>query len=496
MYNFIKEDFWSLIQEEIGFVPTHVQNILKFEGLTASSAFGSLSRCDIETIENDLRTSVVRIRKWLGTDATMSDIYGVYADQPEEFKFTLGDKLIIQTIAETIKEKGIKRFLDRHKHTADSLPDLTTAHKEQEIESLIKRIQYNLSNSSSDLYLWESSAVSCEQGTGGTLVAKISCPICKKKLKSTRYPPRSWQTFNVIRHLNGHQKTAFVDRNLKSAKKKKITCAQTRDIYGDEVHRTNVEQVGNVEDIAVREIITIERINDDVDCTNYDSSTDVTDSLYSINFLAESSIETDFDEANSSEIIPTTCSFDHCEQKHTMNKFRNRLLNGDMEIGSYIITKEHLKRLIMTESKDKHGLCYSDIELKGKMRFGPIIKLINSKVSQCLKTKVRGSEGTVMLLDMMSRMYRSFIDTNVTLLDRVYNIWFVNFLVRGWRNWCLQKRTDSKLCITTNAYYCVELNSHAILKLIVACRERRAPEQCIITHLSSQPCEKLFANCG
>lgn len=64
-------------------------------------------------------------------------------------------------------------------------------------------------------------------------------------------------------------------------------------------------------------------------------------------------------------------------------------------------------------------------------------------------------------------------------------------MVRGWRNWC-SKRKSLKDCITANAYYSLELNAHALISFIVYCREKNAPEQFLISALSSQQCEHLF----
>lgn len=58
--------------------------------------------------------------------------------------------------------------------------------------------------------------------------------------------------------------------------------------------------------------------------------------------------------------------------------------------------------------------------------------------------------------------------------------------------WCKQKYNNLKHCITTNAASCVEIDSHAIILFIIQCRERNAPEQFLMDHLSSQPCEKIF----
>uniref|UniRef100_A0A8D8H5Y3 (northern house mosquito) hypothetical protein n=1 Tax=Culex pipiens TaxID=7175 RepID=A0A8D8H5Y3_CULPI len=95
----------------------------------------------------------------------------------------------------------------------------------------------------------------------------------------------------------------------------------------------------------------------------------------------------------------------------------------------------------------------------------------------------------------MQLMHRSFIEENIEPLQRIYYIWTVNFFVRAWRNWIGLNRKRGLTYdqyVTTNAYNCVELNAHALIAFIRDCRDRNVPEQCLVTFLSSQPCEKLF----
>lgn len=82
-----------------------------------------------------------------------------------------------------------------------------------------------------------------------------------------------------------------------------------------------------------------------------------------------------------------------------------------------------MKQLINTHSKDKHGLCISDIDLKDKMKFGPTLKLINPELIAFLEKNVPDSKGTALFLNLMHRMYRSYVETNIPFLERVEDIW-------------------------------------------------------------------------
>lgn len=65
----------------------------------------------------------------------------------------------------------------------------------------------------------------------------------------------------------------------------------------------------------------------------------------------------------------------------------------------------------------------SDIELKDKMKFSPTLKLINRNTIEFLKNNVPNSNGTVLFLELLHRLHRSFIEIDVPLIERVQEIW-------------------------------------------------------------------------
>lgn len=122
---------------------------------------------------------------------------------------------------------------------------------------------------------------------------------------------------------------------------------------------------------------------------------------------------------------------------HAVNKIRNRFIRADLKIGKFIfnsssmdffsgkfkISTSHLKHLITNHSKDKHRLCMSDIDLKDKMKFEPSLKMIDYDMICYLEEHVPRSAGTVLLLTVMRKMYRSFVEESIPPLDRVQDIW-------------------------------------------------------------------------
>ncbi|XP_058453978.1 uncharacterized protein LOC131431988 [Malaya genurostris] len=66
------------------------------------------------------------------------------------------------------------------------------------------------------------------------------------------------------------------------------------------------------------------------------------------------------------------------------------------------------------------------------------------------------------------------------------------FFRRAWRWQCLDASNSIKQCITSNVYWCLELNAHGLVHFLINCRKNNAHEQFIVQNLSSQPCEALF----
>lgn len=62
--------------------------------------------------------------------------------------------------------------------------------------------------------------------------------------------------------------------------------------------------------------------------------------------------------------------------------------------------------------------------------------------------------------------------------------------MRSWRNWCKKKHNTFQHCITTNAYWGLEINAHSLINYIVNCRNSGAEFH--TTLLQSQTCEATF----
>lgn len=66
------------------------------------------------------------------------------------------------------------------------------------------------------------------------------------------------------------------------------------------------------------------------------------------------------------------------------------------------------------------------------------------------------------------------------------------FFLRAWRWQCIKKDNSIQHCITSNVYWCLELNAHEMVHFLIYCRENNVPEQFLPQILNSQPCETSF----
>lgn len=59
-----------------------------------------------------MRKNASRLReKFNRTGGTISNYYGIFADNPNEFRFNVGDRKVFEAIVKTVHEQGIIKFL-------------------------------------------------------------------------------------------------------------------------------------------------------------------------------------------------------------------------------------------------------------------------------------------------------------------------------------------------------------------------------------------------
>lgn len=182
---------------------------------------------------------------------------------------------------------------------------------------------------------------------------------------------------------------------------------------------------------------------------------------------------------------------------HIGTKLRNRLLKelSILAMGNKIVSIAHLKILLKNVSKNIHGLVRSDICPQDLQNYASLEKVMHDRCIKAMEENIIDSEATVMYLKLCKMITSSFLDENMNVNDRIYNIWHANYFFRAWRKWIKSADNDYTIkdnFISSNAYSCIEINAHSMIYAILKLRNEGKTEM-FQTHLfSSQPCEHMF----
>lgn len=213
---------------------------------------------------------------------------------------------------------------------------------------------------------------------------------------------------------------------------------------------------------------------------------------------------TSFDLKPSTSATPTLATTNSLNQKpysvqdtiHIGTKLRNRILNSSivLHIGTKIVSTVHIKILLKMVSKEVHGLVPSDIIPEDKQNYNSLEKIMDDRVLNAMKAHVSDSEGTIMYLKLCKLITSSFTATNLKPIERIYNIWFSVYFLRCWRKW-IKSNNDYSLgenFISDNAYTCIEINAHSLIKIMVKLRSNGEENLFLPQLFASQPCEHIF----
>lgn len=183
------------------------------------------------------------------------------------------------------------------------------------------------------------------------------------------------------------------------------------------------------------------------------------------------------------------------DMTHIGTKLRNALLKPStlLPIGDRQISVSHLKILIANTPKDIHGLTYSDICPDDRMNYKSLEKVMDDRVLNALQRYIHDSEGTVVYLSICKSITSSYLNEDLTPVERIYSIWYGVFFLRLWKNWIRSsKYSVTENFISSNAHACIELNAHAIIGLVLKLKRLEKPEMFLPFMFDSQPCERTF----
>lgn len=119
---------------------------------------------------------------------------------------------------------------------------------------------------------------------------------------------------------------------------------------------------------------------------------------------------------------------------HIATKIRNFLLNmfwknKMIPFGKHFVKMDHLFCLLNMFSKDRHELTLSILSPTDRQNFKSVLRMCDSKVIVLLRGNVKNSEATVIFIQMLRDIIHSYIDPNLTPLQRIRKIWYPLFLI-------------------------------------------------------------------
>lgn len=99
-----RSHFWKKIHTELGLgVPNHIKNIMQFNNLDNPFSFRQITDDIISELEVFARTSMIKFLDISTTD--LNNYFGIYHRNPEDFRFVIGDKLLIKLLVQFVQSK-------------------------------------------------------------------------------------------------------------------------------------------------------------------------------------------------------------------------------------------------------------------------------------------------------------------------------------------------------------------------------------------------------
>ncbi|CAF3331070.1 unnamed protein product [Rotaria socialis] len=200
---------------------------------------------------------------------------------------------------------------------------------------------------------------------------------------------------------------------------------------------------------------------------------------------------------------------------HIATKIRNRLLSklANLRMGDFSIDIKHLLELIETRSKIEHNLIKSDLNPKDRQNFASCLR-ISSEIVLDLLNRNENAKGTYVYLTLLNLIISGFINKLTTIEDRLYHIWTVVFVCRLWFSWIhyfyatnsnkntnssndnssqTPKKAKQRTFITKPAFWCIEINAHTLVYIILLVIKKKLPIDALNTFgFNSQICENTF----
>lgn len=188
------------------------------------------------------------------------------------------------------------------------------------------------------------------------------------------------------------------------------------------------------------------------------------------------------------------------DSTHVGTKLRNFFLRTTwnenlLPFGTHTFIRiEHLYTLINNFPKDLHQMTKSTLNPLDRQNFQSVSQMCDERVIKLLETNVPDSSGTVLFLQIVQDVTKSFMNPYLQPIERVEKIWYALFIVRIWRQFIFKhknfKLNDSFL--SGNCYSCIELNAHCLVMLLIRLKHENLANLFQPHLMDSQPCESTF----
>lgn len=131
---------------------------------------------------------------------------------------------------------------------------------------------------------------------------------------------------------------------------------------------------------------------------------------------------------------------------HIATKLRNFFLktHNNLKLLPFgdknFIKIEHLEKLLIFFSKDKHNLCEYTLNPTDRQNFESVLRMCDQRVIDLLRENIVGSTATIKFLEMIRDVITSYMDISLSPLARVNKLWYTTFMIRFWRHYVLKKK--------------------------------------------------------
>lgn len=178
---------------------------------------------------------------------------------------------------------------------------------------------------------------------------------------------------------------------------------------------------------------------------------------------------------------------------HLVVKIIWRLVRKNMMIGNCHASRSIIHDTLLTNGKANTGVDPSVVtDIKDAMNYDRAEKLCSSGVYNLMNSEQE--LGTKLFLKMATCVNDAFVKSSSSPEERLHKSYYALFFCRLWRKHTVttRGRTLKDDFLSSNAYTCLEINVHNLLKFLVLTREMGKPELFLPFLANSQVCEELF----